>query len=92
MGRVRRLAERRVLRRVADQGLTLPALEVPTDPPAAPRTTTHAGYVPPDRDAHEPGDGARYDDQWATGGPYRVDDASARRRVITRPTVGKILR
>jgi hypothetical protein len=68
VGRVNRLTERRVLRRAAQQALTLPALEQISDPPPSHRRTD-ADYIPPrDWDAHDSVPAPPQEDQWDTAG------------------------
>jgi hypothetical protein len=67
VGRVNRLTERRVLRRAAQQALTLPALEQISDPPPSHRRTD-AGYLPPDWDAQDSMPAPPHADQWDTAG------------------------
>lgn len=68
MGRHNRLTERRVLRRAAQQALTLPALEPISDPPPSHRRTD-ADYLPlRDWDAHDRVPAPPQEDQWDTAG------------------------
>jgi hypothetical protein len=67
VGRVNRLTDRRVLRRAAQQALTLPALEQISD--AAPsHRRTDPGYTPRDWDAQDSVPAPPHEDQWDTAG------------------------